>query len=40
MSLRLVAALQGSLTKIVTQEVKSAEHAVTLGVHAATDGLK
>lgn len=40
MSLRLVAALQGSLTKIVAQEVKAAEHAVTLGVHAATDGLK
>ena len=40
MSLRLVAALQGSLTKIVTQEIKSAEHAVSQGVHAATDGLK
>jgi hypothetical protein len=40
MSVRLVAALQGSLTRIVAQEVKAAEHAVTLGVHAATDGLK
>lgn len=40
MSVRLVAALQGSLSKIVAQEVKSAEHAVTLGVRQATDGLK
>lgn len=40
MSLRLTAALQGSLTRIVTQEIKSAEHAVSLSVHAATDGLK
>lgn len=40
MSLRLVAALQGSLTKIVAQETKAAEHAVSLGVRQATDGLK
>lgn len=40
MTLRLVAALQGSLTKIVAQEIKAAEHAVTLGVRQATDGLK
>lgn len=40
MSLRLTAAIQGSLTRIVSQEIKAAEHAVTLGVRAATDGLK
>ena len=40
MSLRLAAALQGSLTKIMAQETKAAEQAVTLGVRAATDGLK
>lgn len=40
MSLRLAAALQGSLTKIMAQETKAAEQAVTLGVRQATDGLK
>lgn len=40
MSLRLAAALHGSLTKIMAQETKAAEQAVTLGVRAATDGLK
>ena len=40
MSLRLAAALQGSLTKIMAQETKAAEQAVTLGIRAATDGLK
>jgi hypothetical protein len=40
MSMRLVAALQGSLTKIMAQETKAAERAVTLGVKQATDGLK
>ncbi len=40
MSLRLAAALQGSLTKIMAQETKAAEQAMTLGVRTATDGLK
>ncbi len=40
MSLRLQAALQGSLKKIVARENKAAERAVTLGVRQATDGLK
>lgn len=40
MTTHLVAALQGSLTKIMAQETKAAEQAVTLGVRTATDGLK
>lgn len=40
MSLRLVAALQGDLKKIMAQEIKAAEQAVTSGVRLATEGLK
>lgn len=40
MSLRLRAALQGDLTKIMRQETKAAERAVTLAVKEATTGLK
>ncbi len=37
---RLVAALEGNLNKIMAEEVRSAEKAVTAGVRQATDGLK
>jgi len=40
MSVRLVAALQGDLKKIMADEVRSAEKAVTGGVRQATDGMK
>lgn len=40
MSLRLQAALEGSLTKIMGQELHAAERAVMLGVRQATGGLK
>lgn len=38
--MRLVAALQGDLRRIMAAEVKAAEQAVTSGVRQATDGLK
>ncbi|MFA5040972.1 MAG: DUF6441 family protein [Bdellovibrionales bacterium] len=40
MSLRLLAALQGDLKRIMADELKTAEQAVTSGVRQATDGLK
>lgn len=40
MSVRLVAALQGDLKRIMADELKAAEQAVTSGVRQATDGLK
>jgi len=40
MSLRLTAALQGDLNKIMADELKSAEQAITNGVRQATDGCK
>lgn len=38
--MRLRAALQGNLKKIMQEEFQTAERAVTLGVREATDGLK
>ena len=38
--MRILAALQGDLKKIMAQELKTAEQAVTTGVGRATDGLK
>lgn len=38
--MRLLAALQGDLKKIMAEEAKAAESAVTSGVRQATDGLK
>ena len=38
--MRLLAALQGDLKKIIAEEAKAAESAVTNGVRQATDGLK
>lgn len=37
---RLVAAIEGKLTKVMADEIRSAEKAVTDGVRQATDGLK
>ncbi len=38
--MRLLAALQGDLKKIIASEQKAAEQAVTNGIRQATDGLK
>jgi hypothetical protein len=38
--MRLAAALTGDLGRMMAEEVKAAEHAVTAGVREATDGLK
>ncbi len=40
MSVRLLAALQGDLSKMMAQELNSARVAVTIGVREATQGLK
>ena len=40
MSVRLLAALQGDLSKMMAQELNSARVAVTTGVREATQGLK
>jgi len=40
MSVRLLAALQGDLKKMMADELKTAERAVSSGVRQATDGLK
>lgn len=40
MSVHLLAALQGDLKRIMAEELKAAEQAVTSGVRQATDGLK